>query len=360
MVWKSCCPSRETPALMAYAWLSFSSFSIRALLASWGETEIGLKLGGGGEGGRAQTRGHSLILHTACTPHHPQRVAVHPPAFPLPFPSYHCIFSSQPPSICSCNARQPGQAESETTTSRLTRWRYEQFYPRAVTTVQKRQQQQQINQLFGNSNSSPSGSVQSMCREASVGAHTDTAQASKEQEQGAQHTKPPSFLPAPSRARGEAAKEPGFSSALTWSLSPSPWQLSSTADTEHTAAADNAASHMAAVTPLQACCGYREPNFSGRTGTFCSKHCSPLQHPNTRTPAPRATALSHTTDCTARACGERPEGSSPHLPLQEQNWTCNVPAPCLQYPIELPHFHSILSTRTMPQLCASCNACMNE
>lgn len=94
MVWKSCCPSRETPALMAYAWLSFSSFSIRALLASWGETEIGLKLGGGGgEGGRAQTRGHSVILHTACTPHHPQRVAVHPPAFPLPFPSYHCILA---------------------------------------------------------------------------------------------------------------------------------------------------------------------------------------------------------------------------------------------------------------------------
>jgi len=42
IVWKSCCPSRETPALIAYAWLIFSSFSVRALLASWrGDQERG-------------------------------------------------------------------------------------------------------------------------------------------------------------------------------------------------------------------------------------------------------------------------------------------------------------------------------
>lgn len=42
IVWKSCCPSRETPALIAYAWLIFSSFSVRALLASWrGDKERG-------------------------------------------------------------------------------------------------------------------------------------------------------------------------------------------------------------------------------------------------------------------------------------------------------------------------------
>lgn len=41
MVWKSCCPSSDTPALMAYAWLNFSSFSVRALLASCGDTGPG-------------------------------------------------------------------------------------------------------------------------------------------------------------------------------------------------------------------------------------------------------------------------------------------------------------------------------